>query len=245
MRRVTNQAHWFFAYTERGAQAVVAGGFPPSRVTAVGNASETEDILAWRQTVTRSEVRSLRQRLDLGDGPVGIFIGALDESKGVRLLLDAGAEIVEKIPAFKLVICGDGPMREVVEARAAGTEWLSYLGRVTGREKVAIAACAQLMLIPARIGLVAVDSLALGLPLVTTTKAGHGPEFEFLEPGMTVVVVPDARTAFATAVVDLLGDDARLAEMSRRCVEAAAYRTVGDMVSAFAVGVQQALDAGR
>lgn len=185
------------------------------------------------------------QATGVGDGPTAVYIGALDESKGLRLLFDAGAEIAETIPAFRIVICGDGPLRKEVEDRASRTTWLRYAGRVTGREKVAVAACARLMIVPARIGLVAVDSLALALPLVTTTESGHGPEYEFLEPGKTVVVAPGGARELAAAVVELLRDEERLSAMSAHCVKAAELRTVGEMVRLFTAGVQEAVAAAR
>ena len=122
-------------------------------------------------------------------------------------------------------------------------EWLRYLGRSTGRDKVGVAACAQVLLIPARIGLVAVDALALGIPIVTTTDAGHGPEFDFLEPDKTVAIVPGGADEYASAVVDLLRDGERLATMSQQCLEAAAHHTVGEMVIAFRAGIGEALAA--
>jgi glycosyltransferase involved in cell wall biosynthesis len=245
MRRMTNHAHWFFSYTEKGAEAVVADGFPSSRVTAIGNANDTEEMIAWRQQLTESDVAAERRRLDLGDGPVGLYVGALEESKGLRLLLDAGAEITNAIPGFRLVIGGDGDLRDAIADQATGSEWLRYVGRVTGREKALLGVCAKLMLIPARIGLVAVDALALGLPIVTTTVTGHGPEFDFLEADRTMVVTPGGADAYAATVIDLLRADERLSTMARNCTDAADRHTVAEMVRAFSAGIHAALGVAR
>jgi hypothetical protein len=88
------------------------------------------------------------------------------------------------------------------------------------------------MLMPGRVGLVAVDCLALGLPMITTTFDRHAPEAEYLN-GDVRVATEQLPGPFARAVVDLLGDHNRLRRMSRDAVALGTGLSVESMADAF------------
>lgn len=56
---------------------------------------------------------------------------------------------------------------------------------------------------PGRVGLVAVDALALNLPVCTTSYAFHAPELDFLQPG-EVFVLSDEPAAYAQEALDVM-----------------------------------------
>ena len=105
-----------------------------------------------------------------------LFVGRLDLiSKGGDLLFEIFARICHmrggRVPP--LVIIGDGPDRKAME-RLAEKSGLSRLvefrGRVEGIEKYRLMSGAYAVLMPTRLetfGLVAIESLAAGAPLVT------------------------------------------------------------------------------
>ncbi len=205
LRHLTLRAGWFFAYTAEGRQAVVDMGYPRARTTVVNN---TIDTTTLGQLVERTRWHRIEDSYDLlgiaHHAPALSFIGALDSSKNVELLLNAWQVAVAGNPRAQLVIAGDGPLRDLVQTAACTTPGITYVGRADAEVKAAIAATCTGIVVPGRVGLVAVDALTMNLPLLTCTGAIHAPEFAYLVTGKDVIEVdPDAET-LAQAMLDLL-----------------------------------------
>ena len=244
-RRMTRAAHWFFAYTAGGADDVVASGFPRSRVTVVQNAIDTRELAALRASVSTTESTRLRHELGLPAMNVCLFVGALDASKRIEFLLDACAIVAARLPEFALLVAGDGSDRDLIQRRLQAAPWLRYVGRATGEREARLGAISDLLLMPGRVGLVAVDSFALGTPIVTTRWPYHAPEFEYLEDGVNSRISDDDVAAFAHALEELLSSPDELARLKRGCDTALPRYTLEAMVDNFADGVFSALRAPR
>ena len=80
----------------------------------------------------------------------------------------------------------------MVEEKAAGSSWLRYVGRAGDGEKRLLGATASLLMNPGRVGLVAVDSFALGLPIATTEWQLHAPEFDYLVPDDNALITENS-----------------------------------------------------
>jgi glycosyltransferase involved in cell wall biosynthesis len=242
-KALTNRADWFFAYTEGGAASVTRDGFPGERVTVVLNTIDTAVLSSLRSAITDDVVDRARSRLELPPRNVCLFIGALDPSKRIPFLLDAAGRVADRVPGFTLVVAGDGPDRELVERAAVSHPWLRFVGRASDPQKAELAAVADLVLMPGRVGLVAIDSFVLQTPIVTTRWPYHAPEFEYLEDGRNAVVAPDTVDAFAAAVVDTLTSRERLAGLEEGCASAAPLYSLDTMVENFTHGLVSALTA--
>lgn len=235
---LTNRADWFLAYTKGGAGHVVAHGFPADRVTVVNNSVDTEAITEARHNLTEAQVSQFIERHELTHARPVAFIGALDRSKRLDFLLSALAEVRREMPEVVLVVAGDGPDRALIQSAREGVR---YVGRAGPVEKAIIARIAPLLVCPGRVGLVAVDSFAMGTPIVTTSWPYHAPEFEYLEHGRSAWITPDDATSFARELVALLRDEERLEQLEAGCTEALPSHSLGAMVSNFASGIQAAL----
>jgi glycosyltransferase involved in cell wall biosynthesis len=79
------------------------------------------------------------------------------------------------------------------------------LGRLDGRAQALALRCADVLAVPEWIGLVAVDSLVAGVPLVSTDHPSHSPERDYLADGVTSVFsahrVDDYADALAACLV--------------------------------------------
>lgn len=246
-RLLTNRAQWFFAYTELGAQHVIDSGFPSQRVTAVRNTVDTRRLEACRADVRTSQVDSLRKELRLLPGRTALYIGALDSAKRTPFLLSAAEAAAQVLPGFRLVIAGDGAQRELVEKAAQSSGAVRYVGRVADEEgKALLGAAADVLMVPGAVGLVAVDSMALGVPVVTTRDAAHGPEFDYLRDGRTAVVTADSGLdGYVAAVVGLLSDPDRLAALRGACRAEAEKYSIEEMARRFADGVEGLLRTAK
>jgi glycosyltransferase involved in cell wall biosynthesis len=239
-RWLTSRAGWFFAYTDGGASAVRDEGFPRSKITVVQNSIDTRELRRALEVITQESTDAFRSELDL-HGMTAIFLGALDESKRLAFLIAAGERANQLLPAFRLLIAGDGPLRSQVEAWAEQHAWLTFLGSVTGPQKATALAGAEILAMPGRVGLVAVDSFAARLPIVTTDWKWHAPEFEYLTDGVTAVISEDTVEDFARAMCETLTSPVRLEQLRASCGLLADSITIDAMADNFLAGIQGAL----
>jgi glycosyltransferase involved in cell wall biosynthesis len=242
-RWLTSRADWFFAYTQGGVEAVAAEGYPRSRATLVQNSIDTTALRKSVAAVTNESIESFTRTHDL-HGKTALFIGALDESKRLPFLRDA-AKISHALDSrFRLLIAGDGDMRHDVETWASHQACLTYLGPLTGGDKAVALASSQVLAMPGRVGLVAVDSFAAGLAIITTDWAWHAPEFEYLENGRNSVVTADETSAYGQALIEVLCDRKLLAQLRAGCIAASEVITVAAMTENFLGGIRGALNQG-
>jgi glycosyltransferase involved in cell wall biosynthesis len=243
-RRYTRLPHWFFAYTESGATRVRAMGLPEERITVVDNAIDTTALTREVRSVSNTEVAAAREGLDLRGGNVGLYLGALYLEKRVSFLVESAKRIREIVPDFELLVAGTGPEADVITEAAARHDWIKALGPVFGREKAVLGRLAKVIVMPGAVGLVVLDSFAMGTPMITTDVGYHGPEIDYLEDGVNGVVLPAAADArsFAARVAAVLTSDAQLAELRAGCARSADRYTIDNMIRRFADGICAALD---
>ncbi len=178
-----------------------------------------------------------RVRWGLGRGPVVLFLGRLHARKGVQLLIPAFAAATRSLPSAQLLIVGpDEGMRATLEtsARAEGVaERVHFTGLLTGKDKLAALAAADVFVLPAvgeGFSMAALEALASGVPVVLTPGC-HFPEVAEAGAG---VVVPREVGALAAALATLLRNPAQRMAMSKaaRALVAERYtweRVVGQL----------------
>lgn len=232
---LTRRAEWFFAYTEAGAEHVCRNGFPHQRVTVLRNTIDTEDLEARIRRM--SDVTPFRQALGLVRGRTALFIGGVDDSKGIDFLLESVHLVGGRMPEFTMLVGGAGRALPRVLAAQSSGERIRSLGRLDDDEKARALAACDILTIPEWIGLVAVDSLVAGRPIVSTRHHSHSPEHEYLRNGRTAVFADHHPESYADAIVDLLEDERRLARMQLACADDAAAYSIEGMVNAFMAGI--------
>ncbi|WP_189318434.1 glycosyltransferase family 4 protein [Microbacterium oleivorans] len=237
---LTNRGVWFFAYTPKGAETVVARGFPRASTTAVINSTDTVSLRNAILDVSESARRTFASRYDLR-GRTGLFIGGLDETKRIDFLLQSADIIHRRDPDFRLVVVGRGVLRRRVEEFAASNPWVIYLSSLYGSDRAQAFAAAQVLMMPGRVGLAAVDSFAAETPIATTDWPYHAPEFEYLEDGRNAVIAPNDEESYATSVLSLLRDAGRLQQLATQCRSDQDSYGVDQMVANFVDGVVGAL----
>ncbi|MFA5240821.1 MAG: glycosyltransferase family 4 protein [Sulfuricella sp.] len=242
-RWTTNRVDWWFAYTQMSADLVAAAGFPGNRVTVLNNAVDTSELQRQRQSVTPEETQALRESLDFGAGPVGVYVGSLYADKRLDFLFLAAEAIRNEVPDFHLLIVGEGPERDKVQAWCAANPWARWVGARFGREKAAYISVAQVMLNPGLVGLGILDAFVCGVPMLTTDCGIHSPEIAYLENGVNGVMTADDPDAYVEAGVRLLRDPQALDGLRAGCAASAQEYTVENMARWFADGVANALAA--
>jgi glycosyltransferase involved in cell wall biosynthesis len=219
------------ALTRETAAEAEAFGIPSARIHVLGNGVDTR---AFRP-VTETERRRLRQALGLADTSVVIFVGRLSDEKNVSALLRAWAEARPKMAgAWTLVVVGDGPLRQELEAEAQSLT-LGVSVRFVGQQaNVAewLAAASIYVLSSDREGLsnTLLEAMAIGLPLAVTRVSGAP---ELVEETGSGRVVPVGDTgALAAALRELAGSEPLRQEMGSRGRQVIEERYAVDHVAA-------------
>ncbi|MDD9206124.1 glycosyltransferase family 4 protein [Georgenia sp. 10Sc9-8] len=238
---LTRRGTWFFAYTPGGADAVVTAGFPADRVSVVMNSVDTTELGTALTSLSPEDVRVFRAEHRLQDR-TAVFLGGLDEAKRLPFLLEAARLAHEQDSRFRLVVGGAGEQRALIEAAAREHDHIRYLGPAHGRTKALALASAQVIAMPGRVGLVAVDSFVAGRPVVTTSWPWHAPEFEYLEHDSNAVIATDDVTEYARELLTVLSDHPRLDRLQASCLRSAEEYGTAPMADRFLDGLLAALE---
>jgi len=236
---VTRRADWFFAYTDAGAGFVVGRGFSPARVTVLRNTIDTATLIAELEDLDTPAKEEFAREYRLTAGRTALFLGGVDEHKGIDFLLEAAVLVEKELPGFVLLVGGTGARADQVRALEGRGGPVRFLGRADGLRKALALVSSEVMLIPEWVGLVAVDALASGRPIVTTEHSSHSPEFEYLNFGRNAVITEHDPGAYAAEVIRILGaDDERRDLQANARVDSEGY-TMEGMVARFVDGIDR------
>ena len=159
-----------------------------------------------------------------GRGDFILMVGrATDLRKNVKLLLRSFSIIKRRFPELKLIIIGDKPEDGRLEkfcAQLGIEDCVSLLGHITTKDMIKYYTQAKLFVLPSLqegLGIVVLESMACGTPVVST-KCG-GPE-EIITPGENGYLVENNNAeALANGVCKLLADEALRRKMGEKARE--------------------------
>ena len=187
--------------------------------------------LAARIAVSQAAARFVRQRIggrfevipngvdvsrfqsavaaDLGGGTKLLFVGRLDARKGFKTAVEAFRIAATSRQDLRLIVVGDGPQRGAVDTLPAPLRRrVAMLGAVPNSQIPAYYAACDLFLSPAlggeSFGIVLVESMACGLPLVASDIPGYREVVT--DRGQGRLIAPGDAAAFAGAIQEILGD---------------------------------------
>lgn len=241
-RRTAALYDWWFSYTLGTTRRLVKVGVDPSRITTLYN---TLDIVGLRRLMraTSHQVDDYKIRRGL-QGRTALFLGALRKRKSPDVLLQVGAHIAERLPGFRLLVGGAGQQEELIRRAAKSVDWLQHLGPVFGEEKALALGSADVMLQPTNLGLVVLDALGAGVPLITFDSANHGPEAEYLTHGVEGIrVVERDPLSLANATSAVLRDEEWRLRLAQAAWSSGSNHLLEEMVERFVHGVELALAA--
>lgn len=154
---------------------------------------------------------AFRARLQIdAERPVLTYVGRVAHEKNIGFLLRVFVRVRAAVPDALLVIAGEGPARDSLRAEVAAlglgdsVRFAGYLQRDT--ELLDCYAAANAFVFASRTetqGLVLLEAMAQGIPVVSTAELGTR---SVLKPESGALVVPEDVGAFAAAAVRVLGD---------------------------------------
>lgn len=240
-RCTTTRVDWWFAYTRLSEAIIVRQGFPARRITNVENSIDTTALQAQCDAVTGAELDALRAEMELGEGPVGLFIGSLYPEKRLDFLLDAGAQLAQRVPDFRMVVIGDGPLRGMLDAAVSQHAWLRYAGRQEGRDKARFLKLASVIMNPGLVGLGILDALVARVPMVTTDCGLHSPEIAYLRHGENGFMTADSLHDYVQTVERVLQDTELQQVLREHWAKSSNPYTTENTAARFCDGILKAL----
>jgi phosphatidylinositol alpha 1,6-mannosyltransferase len=185
--------------------------------------SGVRDVEVWGRGVDvnsyRPNLRSdaLREQRGFANRFTFLYVGRLAHEKNVEQIVEAYRLALPDLPpdGTRLVIAGAGPREATLRAAAPpGVTFLGYLDRRT--ELPALYASADAFVFASlteTLGLVVLEAMASGLPVIATPAGGVG---DHLRDGENGIAYPANDTrAFADAMVALATNPARAHALSR------------------------------
>lgn len=207
-------------------QDLQAAGFDPVEVLPHGVDCHLFD--------PRRRSQSLRlQWLRDQNGPVMLYVGRLAPEKNIPLVVRSWQQLRAEHPGLQLVLVGDGPLREQLQREYPD---IHFSGVQTGTELARHFASADLFVFPSlteTFGLVTLEAMASGLPIVAFDVAAAG---QYVSSGCNgeLAIAGDER-AFVESVRRLLARDlASAGRQARQQAELLGWERVAEQFEAYA-----------
>ncbi|MGO8920834.1 MAG: MSMEG_0565 family glycosyltransferase [Stellaceae bacterium] len=196
----------------------------------------------------------LRARLGLGQGPVYLSVGGIEERKNTRRILEAFLRVRQAQPAAQLVIAGGASLLDHSVARASFAAVLREsrldfgpgapvvpTGPLPDRDMPPLYRLADALVFPSLregFGLVVLEAMASGTPVIVSRLA---PFTEYLAESDCLWVEPTSVGEIAAAMVAACGRQARgqLAAAGRRVSLRHTWRASADAHLAAYVGYRR------
>jgi glycosyltransferase involved in cell wall biosynthesis len=177
-QRVIDEADHFHCLTEKAKRCLVEEGADPDKISVIGYGIDLNKF-------KKQEVRSKNQdKIQL------LFVGRIEEQKGIGELVEAYTQLKKDFPQLKLTVVGKGPLQAVVEQAGAKVIALPYSQMPKAYRQ------ADIFVLPSKptrhweeyYGMALLEAMACGLPVVTS-DCGAIPEVV----GKAAVVVPHSQ----------------------------------------------------
>jgi glycosyltransferase involved in cell wall biosynthesis len=226
----------------RHAAAIVAYGTATRHYLAELGVSE-DKVFSGTQVMPIGQLpppAADKAALGLAGKTVVLSVNYLIPRKGLDVLIKAFQRVAG--PDDVLVLVGSGPEEEALRQLTDGNDRILFPGYQSGVQKTAWYAAADLFVFPTLHdpwGLVVNEAMAFGLPIIATEAAGCVPDL-VQDNGL---VVPAGNTnALATAVAQLLTDEALRRKMGQRSQHIISAYTVETARDTFLQAINRALE---
>ena len=187
-------------------EKLVRKAFPQHASKIVRMRNGYNPDIFYPQDLDRAEVLG-SHGVDSEGKDVILFAGKMARFKGIDILMDAAATYEAQLPNAITVLAGDGEERANLEAQAErlGLQHVTFIGNVAQAELARLYNVADIDLVPSRrepFGLVAVEAMACGTPVVATNQGGLP---DFVNESVGALVNPEDSDDLARGIVETLG----------------------------------------
>lgn len=195
LQRHISDVEWWLTYE---AYAVICCSFymcselqrifqvPQDKLFVIPNGVKTEEF----NTVV-ADLLGFRSKYAHPDEKIVYYVGRLVFEKGVHVLLDAIPKVLARIPNTKFVIAGKGPNEKELHHRAAKmgltsrVHFTGFIDDIVRNSLYRIADCAVFPSLYEPFGIVALEAMAAGTPVVVSDIGGFAEIIQHGKNGLT------------------------------------------------------------
>jgi glycogen(starch) synthase len=250
MNRYIHQAEWWLTFEARRLIACSAAmaehvrtvfELPDGKVDRIGNGVDVGEFAA----ADAGAVQRLRATLAGPEEPLVLFAGRLEYEKGVQDLMQALRRVRRRGTPARLVVAGDGTYRAELEAlcrRLRLVRATTFTGFRDRMELVRLYQAADVTVVPSiyePFGIVALESMAAGTPLIASRTGGLA---EVVAPGRGGLVVEPRDVAGLADALERVLTDERLASTLAAAGRVEARRHGWDAIAARTVASYRAAE---
>ena len=193
-----------------------SAGAPSDRFHIVPNGIDASRVSG----ISEEALAEFRGRYACPDELLVFNVGRLVYEKGADLLVEVAPRVLQQVPHVRFVIGGRGPwlamLRERVQMLGLADKVL-LTGYLSDEERDRLYMVADCCVFPSRyepFGIVALESMAAGTPVVATHVGGLGSVVSHEETG--IVVLPDNIESLTWGIVSTLTDRKAAARRAAR-----------------------------
>ncbi|NWG21904.1 MAG: glycosyltransferase family 4 protein [Chloroflexi bacterium] len=138
------------------------------------------------------ERREFRRRFAADDQPLVFYVGRIVYEKGLHILLDAWPRVLLHMPQARLIIAGAGAYLDALRQRAWDLgiiERVFFPGYVSDEERDRLYHVTDAAVFPSLyepFGIVALEAMAAGCPVIVAQTGGLGEVVSLHETGLTI-----------------------------------------------------------
>jgi glycosyltransferase involved in cell wall biosynthesis len=214
-------------------------GVPKERIFIAWQAVDNEH---FAKPISEAALLQLRQELGAEDRKIVLYVGRLEDQKGIEYLLKAVPEVAKRIP-LTLVAIGTGSRGPAFRRmlQDSGFSQFQFVGFVASDHLPMYYRLADVLVLPSVTtrdfrepwGLVINEAMNQGCPVIATNAVGAAVG-GLVKEGVTGLVVPERDSdAIAEALHTILGNDAIRLQMGANASEEIKRWSYGRMVSGF------------
>jgi glycogen(starch) synthase len=212
---------------------------PPEKIDVVPNGIDSYRNGHW----TQSDLLNCRSRYAVLGCQVVFAVGRLVYEKGFHLLIEAIPHILPEFPSTQFIVAGRGPEAQNLTQQAMSlgvADHVHFLGFISDEERDCLyhmADCAVFPSLYEPFGIVALEAMVAGCPVVAADVGGLREVVRYGKTGITVY--PDNAQSVAWGVLSILRDPARAAARAREAQQVACCEFNWDTIAARTIAVYQ------
>lgn len=220
-------------------------GVPYARIQVIPNGIDASRLRPLRHR----DLSEFRLRFAQPDERVVFHVGRLVYEKGADLLVEAAPQVMSHAPDVKFVIGGRGPLYASLSERIQAMhlqDKVLLTGFLTDDERDQLYVVADVCVFPSRyepFGIVALEAMAAGTPVVVSDVGGLGTVVEHDKTGLTTFV--EDVNSLAWAILRVLDDPQASLERARWAATYVETRLSWSVIAGMTLKVYEGTRVGR
>ncbi len=161
---------------------------PSDKVDIIANGIDT----ARFDALDGVDLTDFRAKWAAPDEPIVFFVGRLVPEKGAQIIVEAAPQVLSQIPNARFVIAGTGGYRAELERRAwelGVHEHINFAGFISDDDRDKLYKVCNAAVFPSfyePFGIVALEAMAAGAPVIVSDTGGLSEVVELHETGLKV-----------------------------------------------------------